>query len=209
MAFRDDAQALIQQKKFDDLESLWMNQIERDPSDVDSFLHLAKLLRKSEQRTQSDTLLGLLSDVLKEKQLWPQRLKVLKEAGRLSKHPAQLRPQVEEALRKSLGTHRSFERAYKFAGFSDPQSNPVERAEKIETWLTYDEGECFFMTGRGAGCVTELNPELGICRLDFEKDKRVSVPLGAAAKYLVPLPQGHVLREKFSTPEALKETAKK
>jgi len=208
MAFRDDAQALIQQKKFDDLESLWMNQIERDPSDVDSFLHLAKLLRKSEQRSQSDTLLGLLSDVLKEKQLWPQRLAVLKEAGRLSKHPAQLRPQIEEALRKSLGTHRSFERAYKFAGFSDPQSNPVERAEKIETWLTYDEGECFFMTGRGAGCVTELNPELGICRLDFEKDKRVSVPLGAAAKFLVPLPKGHVLREKFTDADKVKASAK-
>jgi len=208
MGFREDAQALIQQKKFDDLESLWMNQIESDPSDVDTFLTLAKALRKAEQRTQSDTLLGLLSDVLKEKQLWPQRLAVLKEAGRLSKHPAQIRPQVEEALRKSLGKHRSFERAYKFAGFSDPQSNPVERAEKIETWLTYDEGECFFMTGRGAGCVTELNPELGICRLDFEKDKRVSVPLGAAATFLVPLPKGHVLREKFTDADKLKASAK-
>ena len=208
MGFREDAQALIQQKKFDDLESLWMNQIESDPSDAGSFLHIAKSLRKAEQRTQSDTLVGLLADVLKEKHLWPQRLLVLKELGRLSKHPAQLRPQIEEALRKSLGTHRSFERAYKFAGFSDAQSNPVERAEKIETWLNYDEGECFFMTGRGAGCVTELNPELGICRLDFEKEKRVSVPLGAASKFLVPLPQGHVLREKFRDAEKLKKSAK-
>ena len=208
MGFREDAQVLIQQKKFDELESLWMNQIESDPRDVDAFLHLAKQLRKSEQRTQSDTLLGLLSDVLKDKHLWPQRLSVLKELGRLSKHPAQMRPQIEEALRKSLGTHRSFERAYKFAGFADAQSNPVERAEKIETWLTYDEGQCFFMTGRGAGCVTELNPELGICRLDFEKDKRVSVPLGAAAKFLVPLPQGHVLREKFTNADKLKAAAK-
>lgn len=209
MPFRDDANALIQRKKFDDLEALWMDQLDRDPSDVDTFLNAAKALRKAEQRTQSDTLLGLLADSLKERKLWPGRLQVLKEIGRLSKHPATLRPQIEEALRKSAGTHKSFNRAFQFAHFSDPQSNPVERAEKIETWLTYDEGECFFMSGRGAGCVTELNPELGICRLDFEKDKRVSVPLGAAAKYLVPLPEGHVLREKFSSPEALKETAKK
>ena len=208
MGFREDAQVLIQQKKFDELESLWMNQIESDPSDVEAFIHLGKQLRKSEQRTQSDTLLGLLSDVLKDKHLWPQRLLVLKEIGRLSKHPATMRPQIEEALRKSLGTHRSFERAYKFAGFADAQSNPVERADKIETWLTYDEGECFFMTGRGAGVVTELNPELGICRLDFEKDKRVSVPLGAAAKFLVPLPQGHVLREKFTNGDKVKAAAK-
>ncbi len=208
MPFRDEANALIQQKKFDDLEGLWMNQIESDPSDVDAFLNAAKALRKAEQRTQSDTLLGLLADILKERKLWAQRLQILKEIGRLSKHPTQLRPQIEEALRKSVGEHKGFARAFQYASFSDPQSNPVERAEKIETWLSYDEGECFFMTGRGAGVVTELNPELGICRLDFEKEKRVSVPLGAAAKFLVPLPEGHILREKFSDPDKVKALAK-
>lgn len=208
MPFREDAAALIQHRKFDDFESLWMSQLETDPSDVDSFITAAKALRKVEQRTQSDTLLGLLADVLKERQLWNQRLQVLKEIGRLSKHPAQLRPQIDEALKKSFGTHKSFARSYQFANFSDPASNPVERAEKIEMWLTYDEGECFFMTGRGAGRVIELNPELGICRLDFEKDKRVSVPLGAAAKFLIPLPEGHVLREKFTDPEGVKQAAK-
>jgi transcription elongation GreA/GreB family factor len=209
LAFREEASALIQKKKFEDVESLWMNQIDADPSDVESFLHIAKALRRSEQRTQSDTLLGLLSDALKERGLWTQRLQVLKELGRLSKHPAQMRPQFEEALRKGLGHRKSFQRAFQFASFNDPQSNPVERAEKVETWLTYDEGECFFMSGRGAGCVIELNPELGVARLDFEKEKRVSVPLGAAAKYLVPLPEGHVLRDKFRDAEALRAEAKK
>src|SRR3954447_23505596 len=208
MPFRDDALKLIDLKKFDDLEALWMEQLDRDPSDVDSFITAAKALRKAEQRTQSDTLLGLLGDALKEKGLWHQRLQVLKELGRLSKHPATLRPQIEEALKKSVGSHRSFPRLFQFAGFADPQSNPIERAEKIETWLNYDEGECFFMTGRGAGCVTELNPELGIARLDFEKEKRVSVPLGAATKYLIPLPKGHVLLEKFSKPDEVKAEAK-
>jgi len=210
MPFREDAQQLINQKKFDEVESLWMTQLDGDLSDVDPFLATAKSLRKAEQRTQSDTLLGLLSDALKDKQLWAQRLQVLKEIGRLSKHPATLRPQIEEALKKSLGTHKSFPRAFSFAKFSDPQSNPVERAEKIESWLTYDEGECFFMPGRGAGVITELNPELGICRLDFEKEKRVSVPLGAAGKFLTALPEGHVLREKFKRQDELKaEAAKK
>src|SRR3982750_3440506 len=101
MPFRDDAQRLIQQKKFDELESLWMTQLDADPSDVDAFLNVAKSLRKAEQRSQSDTLLGLLGDALKERQLWHQRLEVLRELGRLSKHPATLRPQIEEALRKS------------------------------------------------------------------------------------------------------------
>ncbi len=209
MPFREDAQQLINQKQFDEVESRWMAALDADLSTVEPFLATAKSLRKAEQRTQSDTLLGLLADALKEKQLWSQRLQVLKEIGRLSKHPATLRPQIEESLKKGLGSHKSFARAFQVAKFSDPQSNPVERAEKIENWLTYDEGECFFMPGRGAGCVTELNPELGICRLDFEKEKRVSVPLGAAGKFLTPLQNGHVLREKFTRPEELRAEALK
>src|SRR5207302_4950938 len=35
------------------------------------------------------------------------------------------------------------------------------------------------------------------------------VPIGAAAKYLVPLPAGHVLREKFTDGEAVRAEAKK
>jgi transcription elongation GreA/GreB family factor len=207
LGFADDANALIEKKKFDDLESLWMNQLDSDPRDADAFLKTAKALRKAEQRTLSDTLVGLLSDILLERKLWPQRLAVLKELGRLSKHPSHLRQPIEQALRGAYGTHRGFARAFELSGFNDAAANPVERADKIETWLQYDEGEYFFMAGRGAGVVTELNPELGICRLDFEKDKRVSVPLGAAGKYLVPLPEGHVLREKFTASEKVRKEA--
>ena len=209
MGFADDANALIQDKKFEDLESLWMGQLESDPKDVDAFLRTAKALRKNEQRTQSDTLLGLLAEMLLERKMWPERLRVLKELGRLSKHPAQMRPQIEESLRKTYAARRSFQRAFDFAGFAEPASNPVERAEKIESWLQYDEGEFYFMAGRGAGVVVELNPELGIARLDFEREKRVSVPLGAAGKFLVPLSNGHVLREKFTDPAKIKAEASK
>jgi transcription elongation factor GreA-like protein len=209
MAFRDQAQQLIQLKNFDEVESLWMSQLDADTSDVEGFLTVAKTLRKAEQRTQSDTLLGLFADALRDQHRWADRLRVLKEVGRLSKHPATIRPQIEEALKKSLGERKNFARAFQFAKFNDPQSNPVERAEKIEQWLAYDEGECFFMPGRGAGVVTELNPELGITRLDFEIEKRVSVPLGAAGKFLTPLPEGHVLREKFSRTDELRAEAKK
>ncbi len=209
MGFAEDATKLIEKRDFDALESLWMAQLESDPGDVDAFLRTAKALRKAEQRTQSDTLLGLLGDTYLERKMWHERLQVLKENGRLSKHPSTLRPQIEQALKGAYGSRKSFQRVYDFAGFNEPTSNPAERAEKIENSLQYEEGEMYFMVGRGAGIVIELNPELGICRLDFEKEKRVSVPLGAAAKYLVPLPEGHVLREKFTRGEDLKAEAKK
>jgi hypothetical protein len=209
LGFTEDANALIMQKKFDALEALWMTRLEGDTSDIEPFLQIAKALRKAEQRSVSDTLLGLLADTLQERKQWAQRLTVIKEIARLSKHPANFRQQIEESLMKGLSGKKSFKRVLEFVGFSDKESNPVEKADKIESWLQYDEGECFFMTGRGAGRVTELNPDLGIARLDFEKDKRVSVPLGAAQKYLTPLPEGHVLREKFTRPDDLKKEALK
>ena len=108
MAFSEDAAKLIEKRDFDALESLWMSQIDADPSDVEAFLRTAKALRKSEQRTQSDTLLGLLNDTYLERKMWPQRLQVLKEAGRLSKHPATLRPQIDQALKGTHGKHKNF-----------------------------------------------------------------------------------------------------
>src|SRR5437870_9679764 len=127
-----------------------MNQLDSDPRDADAFLRVAKALRKAEQRTLSDTLVGLLGDTLLERKLWPQRLAVLKELGRLSKHPAQLRQPIEQALRGTYASHRGFARAFDLSGFNDANTNPVERAEKIETWLQYDEGAYYFMAGRGA-----------------------------------------------------------
>ena len=209
MVLSHHVKPLIEQKKFDDVEALWMNHLESNPSDVDEFIAVAKSLRKSEERSRADTLLGLLSDTLKQKGAWRERLQVLKEIGRLAKNPGTLRALFEEALTEAYKHKPSFKRVMQHVKFAETGSNPVERAEKAETWLTYDEGECYFMAGRGAGRVIELNPDLGVCRVDFEKDKRVSVPLGAAHKFLIPLRPGHLLRRKLEDEQAFKAEAVK
>src|SRR5207253_7472598 len=53
------------------------------------------------------------------------------------------------------------------------------------------------------------NPVVGIGRLDFEKEKRVSVPLGGAGKFLTPLGGGHGLGEKFKDSAKIKAEAMK
>lgn len=200
---------LIQKKDFDGIESVWMSEIEKDPRRVDQFLEAAKLLRKADERQRADALLELLADAQKQDGAWGERLKTLKEIGRLSRKPGSLRAAIEEAITKAYSQRRGYEKVMKFAKFNEPESNPVEKADKIENWLTFDEGEVFFMAGRGVGVVTELNPELGVCRLDFEKEKRVSVPLGAAQKFLIPVGEAHVLRRKVTDPDAMKAEALK
>ena len=206
-----ESTSLIQSQSFDAVESLWMERLESGTIDVDEFLGTAKMLRKAGERTRADALLELLAESLKTRKDWPGRLRTLKELARLSKKPESLRAPLEEALIQTYGHRKGFKKIMDFVHFSDkdPKSNPGEKADKVESWLTFNEGEVFFMAGRGAGVVIELNPELGVCRLDFEKDKRVSVPLGAAQKFLVPLPSGHILREKIDSPETLRQNALK
>lgn len=199
--------ALIQKKDFDAIESVWMSQLEKDPGRVDQFLEAAKMLRKAEERTRADALLELLADAQKEKGAWPERLRTLKELGRLSRKPGSLRTAIEEAITKTYSGRSGWNKVMKFAKFNEAESNPVEKADKIENWLAFDEGEVFFMAGRGVGVVVEMNPDLQVCRLDFERDKRVSVPLGAAQKFLLPVGESHVLRRKISDPDALRAEA--
>src|SRR4051812_9382270 len=98
LGFVEDASALIEKNKVDALQPRWMNQRERGPADAESFSRIAKASRKAEQRSQSDTLLGRLSDTLLEGKLWPQRLAVLKELGRLSKHQPRFRAPIEQVF---------------------------------------------------------------------------------------------------------------
>lgn len=209
MSFVGEVSSLIEKKQFDDIESAWMARLESDTTSIDEYLASARLLRKADERSRADALLDLLGDTLKSRGAWPERLRVLKEIGRLSKKPNTLRNSIEEALNKTYGSRPAFAKVMTHVKFNEPDSNPAEKADKVESWLTFDEGEYFFMSGRGAGVVVDLNPELGVCRLDFEKEKRVSVPLGAAQKFLVPLPEGHVLREKFTNGEELRARALK
>jgi transcription elongation GreA/GreB family factor len=209
LTWLEDAKQKIARKAWDEVEAHWMARLESDPTGVDDFLAVAKVMRQKDERPRADALLELLSDALKEGKAWPERLKVLRELGRLAKRPALFREPLEEALHHTYSDRPGYRKALEASKFHDPHGNPVEKAEKVELWLTYDEGEQFYMGGRGAGVVIELNPDLGVCRLDFEKDKRVSVPLGAAPKYLIPLQEGHILRRKASDPEGLREFAAK
>ena len=198
---------MIDQKKYEDVEARWLAQLESDPSNADDFIATAKLLRKSEERSRADALLVLLPDTLKERQLWPQRLSVLKELARLARQPNIFRNDLQEAITRTYSDRPSFQRVMDHVDFADTSASAIDKAEKIETALLYDQGEVYFMAGRGVGVVRELNLPLSVCRLDFEKEKRVSVPLGAAQKFLIPIPVGHVLRDKIDNPEKLTKTA--
>ena len=201
MLLKTELMALIAEGKFEQVEERWMESLGGELAPVDDYLVVAQKLRKAKERSRSDALLDLLADALAEKGDWMDRVTVLCEIGRLSKRPSLLRDPLVEAITKGFGECPTFGRVLKVMKFDDKDTNLVETAEKAMNWLRFEVGETFFMVGRGAGIVTELNPELGVCRIDFSEIKRFSVPLGAASKHLESIGTDHILKGFFLDPE--------
>jgi transcription elongation GreA/GreB family factor len=91
---------------------------------------------------------------------------------------------------------------FKFREAKDPAEG-LARIERAEKWLPLEVGRCFTMPGRGPGRVVETNFALDSVRVDFEKSKGISIPIGVASKSFVPLPEGHFLKEKLIDPVGL------
>src|SRR5262249_52315115 len=69
-------------------------------------------------------------------------------------------------------------------------------------------GEIYFMPGRGAGRLSEMNPALDVMRLEVAGAK-VPLSLVSAEKNLTRLPADHFLRKKVEDPSALAALAEK
>lgn len=91
---------------------------------------------------------------------------------------------------------------FKFRDAKTP-ADGMARLEKLEKWVPFEVGRVFTMAGRGPGKVVGTNFQLDAVRFDFEKAKGISIPIGVAAKSLVPLPEGHFLRDKLLAADRL------
>src|SRR4029453_13666902 len=78
-----------------------------------------------------------------------------------------------------------------------------EKVERLEGLLQYDVGAVVWMEGKGAGRVAEVNFGLESFKVDFERQRGVNGGFRPAAKFLKPLPPGHLLRRKLEEPESL------
>lgn len=199
----DEWDELIAQGNNTALEERFLAQLEADLGQPDEVLEALRRLRTRGKKTLAGTLLELAAVEAGARGAWGTQKALLREMLRLGVgEEAAARVELEKAVRRvwagrpsldSLLTHFSLSTARK----------PVEALDELELWLAHDVGGVFAMPGLGAGRVVGLSPQLGVLRLDFEREKNVPVPIHAAGKYLTPLPVGHFLRRRLEEREAL------
>ena len=205
--------SLLSEKKLDVVENAVKDAL-LDPEANGELLLAAfrGLARASGQKGRLQNLATLADATLKGPGTSPEstrlRWALLKEAVRAGATPSTqdgFHKHFEEAIRAAYPDSPSLTTLlgrFRFREAKEPVDG-LARMERAEKWLTFEVGRCFFMAGRGAGKVVEMNFSLDAVRVDFEKSVGVSIPIGVAAKSLTPLPEGHFLHEKLTSRDAL------
>ncbi len=206
--------SLFSEKRYDLVESAFREALEDPLAGADLLLASVRGLARAphSQKARLQAMAGAAEAVLKDRALepgiGPLRWALLKEAVRAGATPSApdgfhklFEDAFVSAYPEAAGLNSLLGR-FRFREAKEP-ADGLARLEKVEKWIPFDVGRCFFMTGRGAGKVVETNFALDAVRLDFESAKGVSVPIGVAVKNLQPLPEGHFLRGKLTDPARL------
>jgi transcription elongation GreA/GreB family factor len=194
---------LIEQKNFDAVEDAWMGHMEEEPENLPFFFAVASAVKKKGGVAPALAWLRFLADYEAERGDGDRQLAVLQEIARMSPTDPEIRKELEAALRTRFASHPAL--AAVFAHFPLPgPADAAGAAGKIARWLRFSPGEIYFMPGRGAGRIVELNPTLDVIRLEFA-DAKLPLSLVNAEMNLSALPREHFLRRKLEEPEAMRE----
>jgi len=205
--------SLLSEKKFDVVENAVKDALLDAEANGEVLAAAFRgLARASGQKARLQSLATLADATLRGPGTSPEaarlRWNLLKESVRAGATPSSadgFHKMFEEAIREAYPGSPSLTTLlgrFRFREAKEP-ADGLTRVERAEKWLPFEVGRCFFMAGRGAGKVVEMNFALDAVRVDFEKSAGVSIPIGVAAKSLSPLPEGHFLHEKLTAREAL------
>jgi transcription elongation GreA/GreB family factor len=185
------------------MEEFWLARLEEGIGDGEAFAEALRRLRSAGKKTLAATLLEVAADEARSEGAWAGLKLFLCEMIRLSIGDGEKwRADLQECVRRLWSGRPSLDTFLKHFPLRGSRK-PLATLEILETWLEHDIGGVFAMAGRGPGRVVEANPQLGMLRLDFEKERRVPVPIDAAKKHLTPLPPGHFLRRRLEERDAL------
>src|SRR5262249_15144070 len=198
-------QKLIDEKKFPALEVLWTQKMEAESEPLEFFFAIAAAVKKKGGGPQALSWLRFLADYHEG----DEQIRTLLELARMFPTDTEGRKALTASLRARFGSHPVFGAVLaKFPVEGAGAQDPSETAGKIARWLQFQPGEIYFMPGRGAGRLSEMNPALDVMRLEVAGAK-VPLSLVSAEKNLTRLPADHCLRKKVEDPSALAALAEK
>ena len=197
--------AALEAEDWDRVEELWLEALDAPNVATEALLEAPRQLWSSGHKTLARTLLELLAETLEAREDHAGALATLRELVRLNaKVGPELKERLEKALRGSRAGSPSLDRVLeKFPIHS--ARRPLEVLATVEQWLDHDVGTVVEVRGHGVGTIVDANLELDNINVDVGNARPISVPFGAAGKYLRRLPRGGFLHRKVTDRRALEE----
>jgi transcription elongation GreA/GreB family factor len=207
MTISRTTQTQLSKGDYDSIEGDWLARIEKDPSDLEYYVGVARALVGTGEEARARSLLELLDDHLREGGRWALRLQLLKRAGALFVPADKLHPTLSSTLGKLYSDRSTYKALYEAVGLHKATTDipkTWEKVDRLEGLLAFDVGTVVAMEGKGVGRVVEANLGLESFKVDFERIRGLTVGFKAAPKLLRPLAPDHVLRRKLEAPAVLK-----
>jgi transcription elongation GreA/GreB family factor len=192
-----------QEEDWERVEELWFEALDADPIPCADLLEINEKLIAAGKKNLAITLLELLADAMEAAEDHAGAMASLRELVRVTaKPPADLLARLEQVFKAARAGSPSLQAVLDRYQISAAR-RPAEILDKMECWLDHDQGTVVEVIGQGVGRVVDVNLELDNIKVDVGGRRPVSVPFGAAARFIRRLDNGNFLRRKVEAPEAL------
>jgi len=194
----------LENQNWDRVEEIWLEALEEKPIPTRELFEVRRQTWQAGRKNLARTLLELLADSLESSKSPGNALEAIRELIRL----AETKPSTALLERLTASLINCRQNSPSLRAVLDHHAittarRPLEELETVERWLDHDVGTVVEVVGQGVGRVVDLNLQLENIKVDVKGKRPISVPFGAASRYLRPLPEGDFRRNKVEDPEAL------
>ncbi len=206
MEIVQQARQAIVKKDFRKFDDLWTEMVLDEKIDLKDFFEMAKELKKCDESERALHLLEMLASHLETSNKFEKTLNVYKNMLYYTRFDTEIRKKITDLYKLIYKESERLIEYIEISGLS--KSGPIFKSiDRLEEFLKYDVGQCFFFERYGFGEVVDVIPSKKEIVIDFEKKKRHFLTLDVARGLLTPINKGHFLFIKHNDIDQLKRTA--
>jgi len=206
-AVRERLVHLVTSGALDELETAWLEAMERGTADLEAFLETARMLNRIGERDRASVLLLMLHDETATSADPRDRLRMLEIVAANRPSDPEVRRKVTAAVREAYRAIPALGPLLDRSGLEGSRRIPDALAV-FEEFTRFTPGtHLFHATGWGTGRITRIDERTGELTVDFERDKGHRIPIESACEVFEILDDEDIRVYRFSRSDELREMA--
>lgn len=199
---------LIKQEQMGEVETVWAEALEKEPTEIETFLNLSNQLYKASHGEKAGQLLEQLASKLDDMGENRKAAAIVGEISRVAPRNGNQKELAELIFSNAYGDLTGYEKVVERAE-EDSNGSKNKFVKHLHSELMFQPGDWLFHdAGWGLGEVKDIDAENCELKIDFEDKEAHKVKLGAAAKFFRKLPDEHIMVQRAANLDELKEHCK-